>query len=103
MSKLKNGLIHMRNAEICVNGHVYTLDSEGTIEITDKIAISYLLQNDAWSRIVDRKPFLPVDINYSKMTKDEIITFLTYKGIKFDPKSKKDELVILAQQLQLGE
>ena len=109
--KLKNKLMHMRNAKISVNGKMYSLNDEGEIEIEDVIAISYLLQNDAWIKVFERKVFerkpvivdnqLPID--YSKMHKDEIIALLNYNKAQFDPKSKKTELVELAQQLQLGE
>jgi hypothetical protein len=104
--KLKNKLMHMRNAKISVNGKTYSLNDEGEIEIEDVVAISYLLQNDAWIKVFERKPIIvdnQLPIDYSKMHKDEIIALLNYNKAQFDPKSKKTELVELAQQLQLGE
>jgi len=106
MVKLKNRLGHMRNAEVGVNGKTYSLNKEGEIEIDDVIAISYLLQNDAWIKVFERKPIVIDDqspIDYSKMHKDELIALLNYKNIEFDSKAKKAELIQLVQQLPLGE
>lgn len=106
MVKLRNRLVHMRNAKVGVNGKTYSLNNEGEIEIDDVIAISYLLQNDAWIKVFERKPIVIDDqslIDYSKMHKDEIIALLNYKNIEFDPKAKKAELIQLVQQLPLGE
>jgi hypothetical protein len=108
MSKLKNSLAHMRNAKVCVNGIEYFI-CDGEIDIDDEVAISYLLQNNVWRKVINRAPVcvntpsINSPIDYSKMHKDEIVALLTYNKIQFDPKSKKTELVELAQQLQLGE
>ena len=108
MAKLKNILQHMRNAKVQVNGNVYDLNSDGEMEITDEIAISHLLQNSAWRKVINRNPIIsrtPIkaSVDYSKMHKEEIIALLNYSRIQFDSKAKKSELVELAQQISLGE
>lgn len=105
--KLKNSLPHMKNSNIEVNGNSYRV-VDSILEIEDEIGISYLLQNSAWHKVLERTPVRTpiqsnINVDYSKMHKKELIALLNYRNISFDPELKKPELLELVQNLQLGE
>lgn len=43
---------------------------------------------------------VPNDVDYSKMKKDELKGLLTFKGIEFDDRATKDELVTLLEGVE---
>lgn len=43
---------------------------------------------------------VPNDVDYSKMKKDELKDLLTFKGIEFDDRATKDELVTLLEGVE---